>query len=65
MIMECIKDAFKKKEKYSSFRFDFCGYDGTLWCEPREDGDMIAVFFVFFYVSPNSFFVQVLKNLKK
>ena len=31
-------------EKYSSYRFDFCGYDGTLWCEPKENGDMIAGF---------------------
>ena len=44
MVMECFKDAFKKKEKYSSYRFDFCGYDGTLWCEPCEDGDMVAGF---------------------
>lgn len=42
--MDCFKDALKKKEKYSSHRFDFCGYDGTLWCEPRENGDMIAGF---------------------
>lgn len=44
MVMECFREAFKKKEKYSSYRFDFCGYDGTLWCEPREDGDMVAGF---------------------
>lgn len=25
-------------------RFDFCGYDGTLWCEPRGNGDMAAGF---------------------
>ena len=40
----CFREAFKKKEKYSSYRFDFCGYDGTLWCEPKENGDMIAGF---------------------
>ena len=44
MAMDCFKEAMKKKEKYSSYRFDFCGYDGTLWCEPRENGDMIAGF---------------------
>lgn len=44
MVMACFREAFKKKEKYSSYRFDFCGYDGTLWCEPRENGDMIAGF---------------------
>lgn len=27
-----------------SFRFDYCGYDGTLWCEPRENGDVMAGF---------------------
>ena len=44
MVMACFREAFKKKEKYSSYRFDFCGYDGTLWCEPKENGDMIAGF---------------------
>lgn len=44
MVMACFREAFKKKEKYSSYRFDFCGYDGTLWCEPQENGDMIAGF---------------------
>ena len=27
-----------------SFRFDHCGYDGTLWCEPRENGEVMAGF---------------------
>ena len=31
-------------EKYCGYMFDFCGYDGTLWCEPKENGDMIAGF---------------------
>ena len=38
------RQAMKNKEKFSTLRFDFCGYDGTLWCEPRENGDMAAGF---------------------
>lgn len=38
------RQAMKDKKKFSTYRFDFCGYDGTLWCEPRENGDMAAGF---------------------
>lgn len=38
------RQAMKDKKKFSTCRFDFCGYDGTLWCEPRESGDMAAGF---------------------
>ena len=38
------RTALKQGEKFSTGRFDFCGYDGTLWCEPRENGDMAAGF---------------------
>ena len=38
------RQAMKNKEKFSTLRFDFCGYDGTLWCEPRDNGDMAAGF---------------------
>lgn len=42
--MQLFRQAMKEKKSFSSFRFDFCGYDGTLWCEPRENGDMAAGF---------------------
>ena len=42
--MQRFRQAMKNKEKFSPLRFDFCGYDGTLWCEPRENGDMAAGF---------------------
>ena len=42
--MQRFRQALRNKEKFSTFRFDFCGYDGTLWCEPRENGDMAAGF---------------------
>lgn len=32
------------EEKFFLFPLRFCGYDGTLWCEPRENGDMAAGF---------------------
>lgn len=42
--MRLFREAIKNKTSFSSYRFDFCGYDGTLWCEPRENGDMVAGF---------------------
>lgn len=42
--MRLFREALKNKEKFSTCRFDFCGYDGTLWCEPRDNGDMAAGF---------------------
>ena len=38
------RDSMKNRESYHSPRFDFNGYDGSLWCEPRENGGMIAGF---------------------
>jgi len=38
------RKALKQGEEFHTGRFDFCGYDGTLWCEPRENGDMAAGF---------------------
>ena len=34
--MRLFREALKNKEKFSTCRFDFGGYDGTLWCEPRQ-----------------------------
>lgn len=42
--MYLFRQAMKDKRRYSTCRFDFCGYDGTLWCEPRDNGDMMAGF---------------------
>lgn len=42
--MRLFREAMKNKTRFSSYRFDFCGYDGTLWCEPCENGDMSAGF---------------------
>ena len=43
-MMSRFRTALKQGEKFTTGRFDFCGYDGTLWCEPRENGDMAAGF---------------------
>ena len=40
--MHLFRQAMKNKKSFSTCRFDFCGYDGTLWCEPRDNGDMAA-----------------------
>ncbi|RGK87139.1 hypothetical protein [Bacteroides uniformis] len=42
--MHLFRQAMKNKKSFSTCRFDFCGYDGTLWCEPRDNGDMAAGF---------------------
>lgn len=42
--MSRFRTALKQGEKFSTGRFDFCGYDGTLWCEPHENGDVSAGF---------------------
>lgn len=42
--MQRFREAMKDKKQFSTSRFDFLGYDGTLWCEPQKDGDMIAGF---------------------
>ena len=38
------RDSMKNRESYYSPRFDFNGYDGSLWCEPKEDGTIMAGF---------------------
>lgn len=42
--MSLFRKALKQGEKFTTGRFDFCGYDGTLWCEPQDNGDMAAGF---------------------
>lgn len=42
--MYLFRKALRDKEKFSTCRFDFCGYDGTLWCEPDGNGGMKAGF---------------------
>lgn len=43
-IMQNFWYAMRNKEKYESPRFDFQGYDGTIWCVPEGDGGMNACF---------------------
>lgn len=42
--IELFKECLKNHTSFKTCRFDFCGYDGTLWCEPRENGDIMAGF---------------------
>lgn len=43
-VMGIFRDAVKRKKSYISPRFDFCGYDGTLWCKAYPNGDVKAGF---------------------
>ena len=42
--MDFFLNAVKTCCRFSSCRFDFCGYDGSLWCEPHENGTVTAGF---------------------
>ena len=42
--MALFRKALKDGKSFSTCRFDFCGYDGSLWCEPDKDGEMRAGF---------------------
>lgn len=42
--VQMFREAISKHEHFSSHRFDFCGYDGTIWVEPKENGDIMAGF---------------------
>ena len=42
--MALFRKALKDGKIFSTSRFDFCGYDGTLWCEPDGEGGMKAGF---------------------
>lgn len=42
--MALFRKALKDGKTFSTSRFDFCGYDGTLWCEPDGEGGMKAGF---------------------
>lgn len=42
--MALFRKALKEGKSYSTSRFDFCGYDGSLWCEPDGEGGMKAGF---------------------
>lgn len=42
--MRLFREAVKQGKNFSTVRFDFCGYDGRLWCEPRENGEVMAGF---------------------
>lgn len=43
-MVRMFREAIQKHERFSSNRFDFCGYDGTIWVEPKDNGDITAGF---------------------
>ena len=42
--MADFKAAVRKCEDFHSFRFDFCGYGGSLWVNRKGDGKVTAGF---------------------
>ena len=43
-LMSMFKDALKNHKEFNSYRFDFCGYDGSLWVNQKGDGKVTAGF---------------------
>ena len=43
-VMSMFKDALKNHKEFDSSRFDFCGYDGSLWVNRKGDGKVTAGF---------------------
>lgn len=43
-LMSMFKDALKNHKEFNSYRFDFCGYDGSLWVNRKGDGKVTAGF---------------------
>lgn len=44
VVMSCFKDALRNRINYQSMRFDFNGYDGSLFVTVQEDGTVNAGF---------------------
>lgn len=42
--VQLFRNALHDRKAYHSCRFDFCGYDGTIWVEPKDNGDITAGF---------------------
>lgn len=51
-----------ERKKRKGYRFDFCGYDGTLWCEPREDGDMASGFMKEYRNTGNGYYYLLIND---
>ncbi|MCD8287778.1 MAG: hypothetical protein LUC18_02925 [Porphyromonadaceae bacterium] len=60
--LELFRKAMIGREKFSTGRFDFCGYDGTLWCEPGENGDMMAGFNKEYRNCVNGYYYMLINN---
>lgn len=60
--MYLFRQAMKDKKKFTTCRFDFCGYDGTLWCEPRDNGDMVAGFSKEYRDCLNGYYYLLINN---
>jgi hypothetical protein len=43
-LMADFKVAVRKCEDFHSYRFDFCGYDGSLWVNRKDNGKVAAGF---------------------
>lgn len=60
--MSHFKEAVKNGTSYQSVRFEYCGYEGTLWCEPRENGTISAGFSKEYHGTVNGYYYLLIND---
>lgn len=60
--MARFREAVRNGTSYRSVRFEYCGYDGTLWCEPREDGMISAGFSKEYHGTGNGYYYLLIND---
>lgn len=60
--MSRFMEAVRNGASYHSARFEYCGYDGTLWCEPREDGMISAGFSKEYHGTGNGYYYLLIND---
>lgn len=61
-VMSRFMEAVRNGTSYHSSRFEYCGYDGTLWCEPREDGMISAGFSKEYHGTGNGYYYLLIND---
>lgn len=61
-IAQLFRDSLKNREPFHSPRFEFNGYDGSLWCEPKEDGTIMAGFSKEYHNCGNGYYYLLIND---
>lgn len=61
-VMNRFKEAVRNGTKYHSASFEYCGYDGSLWCIPRENGMISAGFSKEYHGTGNGYYYRLIND---